>query len=74
LALRLAGHEAVSDVLESPPVLLLDDVFSELDAERSEALLDALPDGQALLTTAAAAPVHARPALVLKIEEGKVLL
>jgi DNA replication and repair protein RecF len=74
LALRLAGHEAVSDVLQSAPVLLLDDVFSELDAERSEALLDALPEGQALLTTAAAPPVHARPAMVLKIEEGKVLL
>jgi DNA replication and repair protein RecF len=74
LALRLAGHEAVSEVLQSAPVLLLDDVFSELDAERSEALLDALPDGQVLLTTAAAPPVHARPALVLKIEEGKVLL
>jgi DNA replication and repair protein RecF len=73
LALRLAGHDAVSDVLQSPPVLLLDDVFSELDPDRSEALLACLPAGQALLTTAAAIPPQANPALVLKIEEGKVL-
>jgi DNA replication and repair protein RecF len=73
LALRLAGHHAVSEVLQSPPVLLLDDVFSELDADRSEALLAALPKGQALLTTAGAPPAQARPERILKIEEGKVL-
>jgi DNA replication and repair protein RecF len=74
LALRLAGHDAVSDVLQSPPVLLLDDVFSELDPDRSEALLASLPAGQALLTTAGAVPTQASPALVVKIEEGKVLV
>jgi DNA replication and repair protein RecF len=37
----------------SAPVLLLDDVFSELDPERSAALLDELPAGQTLLTTPA---------------------
>src|SRR5581483_1973670 len=37
LALRLAGHAAVTEVTESAPVLLLDDVFSELDPDRSEA-------------------------------------
>jgi DNA replication and repair protein RecF len=73
LALRLAGHHAVADVLQSPPVLLLDDVFSELDPERSEALLASLPVGQALLTTAGAIPPQAEPSVLLKIEDGKVL-
>ncbi|MDQ1398029.1 MAG: replication and repair protein RecF, partial [Acidimicrobiaceae bacterium] len=52
LALRLAAHEVVTEEAGSAPVLLLDDVFSELDPSRSEALLVHLPPGQALLTTA----------------------
>jgi DNA replication and repair protein RecF len=56
LSLRLAGHALVSDRQGSSPVLLLDDVFSELDPHRSAALASCLPDGQALLTTAGPAP------------------
>ncbi len=39
LALRLASHHVVTAETGTPPVLLLDDVFSELDPERSAALL-----------------------------------
>ena len=46
LALRLAAHEVVGRLAGSPPVLLLDDVFSELDPQRSEALLAALGSAQ----------------------------
>jgi DNA replication and repair protein RecF len=74
LALRLAGHHQVTEVLETPPVLLLDDVFSELDPERSEALLASLPAGQVLLSTAGPLPSPARPETVIRIEDGKVLL
>ena len=35
LALRLAAHRLVTDAAGTPPVLLLDDVFSELDPDRS---------------------------------------
>ena len=35
LALRLAGHEVVTELTGATPVLLLDDVFSELDARRA---------------------------------------
>jgi DNA replication and repair protein RecF len=73
LALRLAGHHQVTEVLETPPVLLLDDVFSELDPERSEALLASLPAGQVLLTTAGPLPSPARPEALIRIEDGKVL-
>jgi DNA replication and repair protein RecF len=54
-------------------VLLLDDVFSELDPERSEALLASLPGGQVLLTTAGPLPPAARPEAVVQVEDGKVL-
>ena len=40
LALRLAAHAVVTEAAGSPPVLLLDDVFSELDPGRSRALVD----------------------------------
>jgi DNA replication and repair protein RecF len=73
LALRLAGHQVVAETLEGPPVLLLDDVFSELDPERSEALLGALPVGQVLLTTASALPPQAQPQVVVRVEDGKIL-
>jgi DNA replication and repair protein RecF len=73
LALRLAGHRAVADAAGSPPVLLLDDVFSELDPDRSAALLAHVPSGQALLTTASALPPGAHPQLELRVVGGKVL-
>ena len=56
LALRLAAHQVLADDAGEPPVLLLDDVFSELDAARSQSLLEHLPPGQALLTTTGAVP------------------
>jgi DNA replication and repair protein RecF len=75
LALRLAGHELVTGQGGSAPILLLDDVFSELDGARSEALLTCLPDGQAIVTAADAAhvPSGAAIALHVRIENGKLL-
>ena len=45
LALRLAAHAVVTATAGTAPVLLLDDVFSELDPARSAALLASLPAG-----------------------------
>ena len=56
LSLRLAAHRLVLLVSGSAPVLLLDDVFSELDPLRSAALLRSLPEGQTLLSTASGLP------------------
>jgi len=72
LALRLAAHRVVTEVTGSSPVLLLDDVFSELDPERSQALLANLPDGQTLLTSASGLPPGARPDLVLRVADGAI--
>jgi DNA replication and repair protein RecF len=62
----------VTATAESPPVLLLDDVFSELDPERSAALLAHLPAGQTLLTTASSLPPDAHPERVLRLVDGRV--
>jgi DNA replication and repair protein RecF len=72
LSLRLAVHHVVTAVTDSPPVLLLDDVFSELDPGRSEALLANLPAGQTVLTTAGDLPPGAHPDIVLGLQGGQV--
>ncbi|HEV3212777.1 MAG TPA: DNA replication and repair protein RecF [Acidimicrobiales bacterium] len=56
LAIRIAVHQRVTSARARPPLLLLDDVFSELDVGRATRLLGLLPAGQALLTTAVAPP------------------
>lgn len=53
LSLLLAEREAIAATRASPPVMLLDDVFSELDSERRRALVELLraEAGQSLITT-----------------------
>jgi len=72
LSLRLASHHVITEVTGSTPVLLLDDVFSELDPDRSDALLANLPAGQTLLTSASGLPPKADPDLVLEIRDGRI--
>lgn len=72
LALRLAVHEAVTETTGAAPVLLLDDVFSELDGARSAALLANLPAGQAILTTAGPLPEGAEPASTVRVDAGTI--
>ncbi len=72
LALRLAVDSVVRDG-GSNPVLLLDDVFSELDPGRAEALLGALPDAQRLLTSASGLPDGAVPDQVVRVAGGTIL-
>ena len=53
LAVRLAAHRAIAETVGESPVLLLDDVFSELDPDRASALAHSLPsDTQTLITSA----------------------
>lgn len=77
LAMRLAVHRAVTDARGASPILLLDDVLSELDDARATALLAHLPGGQTLLTSATALPAAGvpeagRPELVLDVSGGTV--
>ncbi len=72
LAMRLAVHRAITDAHGVSPILLLDDVLSELDDERAAALLANLPQGQALLTSATTLPIPATPDLVVEVVDGTV--
>ncbi|MDP9211718.1 MAG: DNA replication and repair protein RecF [bacterium] len=57
LAWRLAEADWLGARAGVAPILLLDDVFSELDAARSASLQAALPDGQTVITTPEAAAI-----------------
>ena len=72
LALRLGAHRLVTDRTGSAPVLVLDDVLSELDAQRATALLHHLPPGQVVLTTASPLPDAAHPDATVRIVAGTV--
>lgn len=67
LALRLAGHQLVRERRGVDPLLLLDDVFSELDPLRANRLLSLLPAGQTLVSTASPLPAAMTPAAIIDV-------
>jgi DNA replication and repair protein RecF len=73
LALRLGIHRLVTEVVGTAPLLVLDDVLSELDPGRCEALLQHLPPGQVLITTAAPLPPAAHPDTIIRIANGTIV-
>lgn len=75
LALKLAEHDLLSERLEEEPILLLDDVFSELDPHRRAWLTDAVRDiGQTIVTSAEPLTLESlRPERVIEISEGGVV-
>jgi len=74
LSLRLAEMEWLGEAAGEPPVLLLDDIFSELDPEHREAVIARMPAGAQVLVTAAddaQAPAAFRnDAAVLRVRAG----
>jgi DNA replication and repair protein RecF len=50
IALKVVAHSYMGQITKEEPLLLLDDVLSELDERRREALLENLPKTQTLLT------------------------
>lgn len=52
LAMRIGAHRVIEDIRDTAPVLLLDDVFSELDPDRASRVLSLIPAGQVFVTTA----------------------
>jgi DNA replication and repair protein RecF len=52
LALRIGAYRLIEEITNQVPILLLDDVFSELDVDRAGRVLDLLPTGQVFVTTA----------------------
>jgi DNA replication and repair protein RecF len=76
LALKLGEHDLLSDVLGEEPILLLDDVFSELDPSRREWLRDAVGGvGQTLVSSADSQPADALDAArVIEVQGGRVTI
>jgi DNA replication and repair protein RecF len=76
LSLKLAEASWIRERVGELPVFLLDDVLSELDPGRRDALVDALPeDAQTLLTAAFEAGVPERlieRADVLRVKDGAI--
>jgi DNA replication and repair protein RecF len=78
LAMKLAERDLLGDGDAPTPIVLLDDVFSELDAERSERALELLlARGQVLVTTADLAslpPGRRRGVATWQVGDGRLSL
>jgi DNA replication and repair protein RecF len=73
LALVLAEAEVISERVGVPPLVLLDDVLSELDGERRLALGELVSEaGQTVITTTSAAALPVEPAQSLVVTPGEV--
>ncbi len=72
LALLLAESDLIIEQRGSAPLLLLDDVLSELDRSRRAALLERVGVcGQVLITAASTAGIPADPAQLVEVAPGK---
>ncbi len=73
LALLLAEAELIADRRGFPPLLLLDDVLSELDPDRRRVLAEhVLGVGQTLVTATQASSLPVKPAQLLEVSPGLV--
>jgi DNA replication and repair protein RecF len=71
LSLLFAERSALLEAGRSAPLMLLDDVMSELDPAHRELLVSLLDDaGQALITATEAAQVPSATALRIEVSEG----
>jgi len=73
LALRLGGHRILGERLGVDPVIILDDVFSELDEGRASRLVGLLPSTQVLVTAAGTLPTGIHADRVLRMEAGTIV-
>ena len=74
IALKLSVYQLLKEKRGFSPILLLDEIFAELDESRSAAVIDSFNDlGQLFLTTALEPPARlAEKALYLNIDSGQV--
>jgi DNA replication and repair protein RecF len=74
LALLLAEAEAITALTDVPPLLLFDDVLSELDPARRRLLAERVRSaGQALITATDAAMLPADPDQLIEVTPGAVV-
>ena len=74
LAMKIAEAEIIKDTKGEYPIMLLDDVFSELDSQRREFLLKNLSGKQVIMTiTNADISRNFSDAACFEIENGKII-
>ena len=73
LAMKLAAFDLLEAAQGEPPLLLLDDVLSELDPDRRRRLIARIGRAQALLTCTDPGDFSgSRPACILRVENGEI--
>ena len=73
LSMKLAEWTICRDELGSSPVLLLDDVLSELDAVRQDYVLNSIQGGQVLITCCDEEEVSRRTGgRIIRVEQGRI--
>jgi DNA replication and repair protein RecF len=73
LSLLLAEAEVIAEQRSTPPLVLLDDVLSELDAARRRTLAERIArSGQAVVTSTGADALPLEPAQLLTVVPGRV--
>ncbi len=72
LSLLLAEAELLTERNSGPPLLLLDDVLSELDMRRRESLLERLRElGQTIVTATSESTLPAPADQIIRVSEGR---
>lgn len=72
LALKLAEAEVLTDVMGEPPVLLLDDVFSELDGSRRDYLMHHIDGAQVFITCCDPQELASSAGAVFSLSNGQI--
>jgi DNA replication and repair protein RecF len=75
LSMKLAELEIAKEEIGEEPILLLDDVLSELDHERQKYLLNEIQDVQIFVTAAETGDIMSqkiKDGIIYNVEEGKI--
>jgi len=73
LSLKLAEINIFEKLTGEKPILILDDVMSELDRKRRARLMQACKGGQTIITTTETADLYMEESNVIKVQNGKVI-
>ena len=73
LALKLAESRVMESITGDKPVMLLDDVMSELDENRQDYILNHLKDQQVFITSCDPNTIHQlKQGALFKIQQGRL--
>ena len=73
LAIKLAEAECVTQKTGTQPVLLLDDILSELDARRQKFIFERMAGRQTILSTCELGKIRYKGNRIFTIKDGKVV-